>query len=120
MWIMGREGFVSIVEKPADRATGRLTLRARVRSDLEALRATVLPTLSAIEAHTGSDYPYRATAPREEVARAMASWVERIDYANFKDAVAKAQGKPRATVYGRVWEALLRLEVLPATRGVGA
>ena len=28
--------------------------------------------------------------------------------------------KPRATVYGRVWEALLRLEVPPATRGVGA
>jgi 8-oxo-dGTP pyrophosphatase MutT (NUDIX family) len=45
----------------------------------------------------------------------MARWVDRIDYDNFKDSVAKTQGKARAAVYARVWEALLRLEVLPKT-----
>ena len=113
MWMIGRDGFVSIVQKPGDAAKGQLTLRARVRADLEALRSSVLPELSAIAAHVGSDYPYRATAPRESVAKAMAECVRKIDYANFKQAVAKEHGHARAAVYGDVWHALLGLEPLP-------
>jgi hypothetical protein len=41
MWMIGRDGFVSIVQKPGDAAKGQLTLRARVRADLEALRSSV-------------------------------------------------------------------------------
>jgi 8-oxo-dGTP pyrophosphatase MutT (NUDIX family) len=113
MWMIGRDGFVSIVQKPSDAAKGQLTLRARARADLEALQASVLPDLSAIAAHVGTDYPYRATAPRESVAKAMAESVRNIDYANFKHAVAKAHGHARAAVYGDVWHALLGLEQLP-------
>jgi 8-oxo-dGTP pyrophosphatase MutT (NUDIX family) len=113
MWMIGRDGFVSIVQKPGDAAKGQLTLRARVRADLEALRSSVLPELSAIAAHVGSDYPYRATAPRESVANAMAECVRKIDYANFKKAVAQEHGHARAAVYGDVWHALLGLEQLP-------
>ncbi len=112
MWLIAKDGFVSIVEKPRDRTLDRLTLRARVRSDLEHLRATVLPTLSPIQTDGGTDYPYRATAPRADVASAVAEMVLAIDYGNFKATVAKHHGRRRAEVYGGVWEELLRLEKL--------
>jgi hypothetical protein len=41
--------------------------------------------------------------------------VDDLDYPNFKDAVAKAQGHDRAKVYGKVWYDLLPLtDVGPA------
>jgi hypothetical protein len=33
-----------------------------------------------------------------------------IDYSNFKDNVAKAQGKGRAKAYSKVWQALWDLQ----------
>ena len=72
MWVLTTAGFFSIVEKPGDRAAGRLTIRARVRGDLERLRAEALPGLGTIETGAGTDYPFRAVAPRAEVATAMA------------------------------------------------
>lgn len=48
MWIITPLGFFSIVQKPGDVPTGTLTIRARVRSDLEALKAAVLPGLGKI------------------------------------------------------------------------
>ncbi|MFO0295896.1 MAG: NUDIX domain-containing protein [Rhodospirillales bacterium] len=106
MWVLTTAGFFSIVEKPGDRAAGRLTIRARVRGDLERLRAEALPGLGKIETGAGTDYPFRAVAPRAEVAAAIAKLVTDLDYPNFKDAVAARQGSDRADAYGRVWEAL--------------
>lgn len=106
MWLLTTIGFFSIVEKPGDRDAGRLTIRARVRGDLERLRAEVLPGLGPIEAGGGTDYAFRAVAPRAEVAAAMATLATTLDYANFKDAVAARQGVGREAVYGRVWKVL--------------
>lgn len=106
MWIMTDLGFFSIVEKPGDRAAGRLTIRARVRGDLEALRASVLPGMGDIVEGGGTDYPYRAAAPRGELAVALANLAMKLDYANFKDAVKSRQGAARAAAYGEVWQAL--------------
>src|SRR5690606_37392968 len=91
MWLLTPYGFFSIVQKPADVAAGTLTVRARVVSDLETLRDTVLPTLSPTVADQGTDYAYRATAPREDVAQALGELVMRATYSNFKNEVAKRQ-----------------------------
>ncbi|MFN7001302.1 MAG: hypothetical protein ACK4ST_14950, partial [Elioraea tepidiphila] len=103
-------GFFSIVRKPEHAAAGLPTVRARVAADLDALRREALPDPGPTEAHTGTDYPFRARAPQAAVARAIGALVAGIDYANFKDAVAARQGPARAEVYHGVWSALRRLE----------
>jgi hypothetical protein len=110
MWLMTPLGFFSIVCKPDDAGGGTLTIRARVKSDLEALRRDFLPRLGAIVDGGGTDYRYRAKALRSEIADAVAGLVRQIDYSNFKDEVAARQGKHRADRYGRVWRALYDLE----------
>ena len=84
MWLISPTGFFSIVCKPGDEEQGMLTIRSRVRSDLDALRE-YLPSLGAIAEGTGSDYRYRARAKRGEVSKALEKLVQQIDYANFKD-----------------------------------
>ena len=116
MWLMTPSGFFSIVQKPEDEQAGTLTIRAQVRGDPERLRETCLPGMGEIVANAGTDYRYRARAPRAEVASAMAKIVNDIQYANFKDEVAREQGKVRAGFYGEVWQVLydLRDEAAPA------
>lgn len=109
MWLITTRGFFSIVEKPGDRAAGMLTIRARVRADLEALRE-VLPALGDITDKGGTDYPFRARAPREAVAAAMADLVATLDYDNFKTAVADRQGQEREDTYHKVWSVLYALK----------
>jgi hypothetical protein len=60
-----------------------LTIRARVKADLEALRERSLPGLGKIAENAALDYRYRAKAPRDQVAEALARMVQDIDYANF-------------------------------------
>lgn len=109
MWILTPVGFFSIVEKPDDSKSGTLTIRARVKADLERLRELYLPSLSEISANAGTDYRYRARAPRGEVGIALANMTLDLNYANFKDEVAKRQGKSRAAYYGKVWDVLYGL-----------
>ena len=110
MWLMTPIGFFSIVQKPGDRRAGTLTVRARVRADLAALKAQFLPTLGPIREGTGTDYRYRATAPTVDVSSAFARMLGAIDYSNFKDEVAKVQGDPRAHLYHEVWGVLAQLQ----------
>ena len=110
MWLMTPFGFFSIVRKPDDVGSGTLTIRARVRSDLEALRKHFLPSLQAIAENASTDCRYRAKAPRAEVAKALEEMVNDLDYDNFKNEVAKKQGKDRANIYGEVWSVLYDLQ----------
>lgn len=110
MWLITNFGFFSIVEKPDDRARGKLTIRARVRSDLECLRDRYLPSMGAISESSGSDYRFRAIADRQSVATAMQQAIADIDYANFKNAVAVEQGWQRADKYHDVWAVLYGLQ----------
>jgi hypothetical protein len=114
MWLMTPFGFFSIVCKPGDMERGTLTIRARVKSDLEALRQHYLPSLDAIVDGGGTDYQYRATAPRDAVAEAIGKAVRQIDYSNFKNEVSARQGQHRAHTYGEIWGALYDLEQLRA------
>jgi len=115
MWIMTKLGFFSIVEKPEDRKNGNLTVRARVRADLENLRKQFLPGLGPIQEDAGTDYRYRAKAKKADGGAALAGLTESVDYANFKNEVAKRQGKLRAEAYGKVWSGLYQLQDNPPT-----
>jgi hypothetical protein len=118
VWLTTTLGFFSVVRKPGD---GHLTIRARVKGDLVALRQQYLPSLGEIVEGAGTDYPYRATVAAEDLATAVGRMVLDIDYSNFKSAVLARQGLPREKVYARVWEALLGLEGLgPGDSGASA
>lgn len=113
MWVLTSLGFFSIVRKPDDVGAGTLTVRARVRADLVALRDAALPTLGAIVSSPDADYRYRARAPQADVAAALARLAAALDYANFKDEVARCQGQARAELYEHVWGALHALQRNP-------
>ena len=83
-----------------------LTIRSRVRSDLDALRE-YLPSLGAIAEGAGTDYRYRARAKRGEVAKTLAKNGLDLDYENFKNEVADKPGKYRVSFYG--WDILYGL-----------
>ncbi len=107
MWLFTTIGFFSVVQKPGE---AQLTVRARVAADLDRLRERYLPTMSATVANAGTDYPFRARVSRKAFSEAMARMGEDIDYANFKNEVAKVSGKGRAGIYSGVWTRLLALE----------
>ena len=110
MWLITPTGFFSIVQKLDDVAANTLTVRARVRQDLGALREQFLLGLGKIEESRSNDYRYRAVAPRVEVAIAMAQMVNSLDYSNVKSRVAKVQGPERAQLYHGVWNVLYQLQ----------
>ena len=71
MWLLTNFGFFSIVQKKDDPKYGTLTVRSRVRADLEALKEKYFKqTMGEIQVNTGSDYKYRAKVPRESMAGA--------------------------------------------------
>jgi 8-oxo-dGTP pyrophosphatase MutT (NUDIX family) len=118
MWIINRIGFFSVVEKPEDSKTKTVTVRARVRSDLDALRAKYLPSLGPTLDHGGTDYPFRAKAPKADFADALSRLALDIDYDNFKNEVAKKQGHGRADLYHELWDTLRKLQD-PAVTATG-
>jgi hypothetical protein len=108
MWTITRIGFFSIVQKAEDIGKDTLTIRARVREDLDNLRK-YLPDMTVIRENIGTDYQFRARAPRSSVVSALSTLVKEIDYNNFKNEVTKVQGKERASAYSDVWWALSEL-----------
>jgi 8-oxo-dGTP pyrophosphatase MutT (NUDIX family) len=91
-----------------------LTVRSRVKGDLENLRKHALPTLGEIETSTATDYPFRARASKADVAAAFVKLALSIDYSNFKSEVAMRQGGGREKVYHQVWQVLRALEPPPS------
>jgi hypothetical protein len=100
MWIFLSESFLSVVQKPDD--TDTLTVRARIKGDIEALFPDAKVTEGA-----GTDYRFRATIPREVVAKAMADRVMALDYGNFKSSV---KDRTRHDAYMGVWDVMYRYQ----------
>lgn len=107
MWLFTPDGFYSIVQKPGHEY---LTVRSRVASDLDILREKFMPTLSATDEGTGTDYRFRATIGHAAFAEGLAMIGHDIHYDNFKNEVARVKGPERAMAYGYVWQALIGLE----------
>ena len=110
MWLLTTFGFFSIVEKPEDRGTGMVTVRARVRGDIESLRSRYLPELSEIEGTPERDYAWRGRVTREDLGKGLARVALDIDYANFETEVAQHMGYARELVYHDVYETLSALQ----------
>jgi 8-oxo-dGTP pyrophosphatase MutT (NUDIX family) len=103
MWLFTPFGFYSIVRKTPG---PELTIRGRTLGDLQRLRARFLPSATEPVSQAGTDYPWRMRCTEQALAAAIPALVASIDYANFKDAVAKVTGPARATRYGKVWDVL--------------
>lgn len=117
MWILTPEGMYSIVKpQPTDPIfkrhgqTGDLAIRSRDEQDLINLRENWLPEMGEIVSYPNRDYPFRAYAQPDDIARAWSRIFFTLDWTNFKDEVKAKQGPQRAAIYGRVWSTLLAIE----------
>lgn len=107
MWVFSTIGFFSVVKKDSDEV-GTVTIRSRVREDLERL-GDYIPSMSEINTG-GSDYGYRATAPQAEYAEAIGKLAGEIDYSNFKDKIGEIDTW-RSEVYSDVWAAAYGMQI---------
>ena len=107
MWLFTNFGFYSVVKK---RGEDCLTVRSRVREDLDRLREQYLPDLGQTLDHVGTDYPFRAQVSHEDFGEALKQISLNLDYSNFKNVVNRELGTRRAGVCGNVWSELLELE----------
>lgn len=82
MWIFTSKAFLSIVEFPGE--SDMLWVRARFPGHIEA----VFPGVEVKET-PAADYRYRATVPRDAVARWMAREVQDLKYGNFKQSIVE-------------------------------
>ena len=107
MWLMTRFGFFSVVQKGGETD---LTIRSRVRTDLEELHSRYIPAMSEILEVAGSDYKYRVKISHIDFAEAMRQLIMDVDYSNFKNTVLAEQGVERAQVYDQIWHTLFDLK----------
>jgi len=116
MWLFTTVGFFSVVQKANQDG---LTVRARVKEDIDRLRVKYMPKLTATVSGGGTDYPFRASISHDDFALGLAQIAHDIRYANFKSEIGRTQGVKREAVYGKVWAALQSLEneVKPAATG---
>ena len=110
MWLVTTFGYFSIVQKHSDRDTDTLTVRCRVRQDMELLKQKYLPNLGPIQARGGADYPYRAKVRRADLADAFRQAIMDLSYSNFKAEVALQLGHRREDLYTDVWMSLRALQ----------
>ncbi len=110
MWLITTQGFYSAVEHRDDPDV--LIVRTRAQADIEALRAQI-PSIEPFEDPT-ADYRWRALVRRVDWVGAVSELAAEIDYPNFKNAVGERQGHGRASIYSKVWKALVGLRERPA------
>ena len=107
MWILTPVGFFSVVQKEGD---AKLSVRARVRSDLEDLTEQYLPHIKSIKEGGHTDYPYRIFVSHTDWSNALGQIANDINYPNFKRKIKSKQGPIRSKIYGSVWRELYMLE----------
>lgn len=102
MWIFLSDAMLSIVEKPGDAKAGMLTVRGRIKGDIEKVFPEAKVTVGG-----GTDYRFRATITREKVVQAMHDQVMGVSYSNFKSTV---MDRGRHDAYLRVWQAMFTFQ----------
>lgn len=109
MWLYTVVGFFSVIQKPGDSV---VTIRARIRSDLERFKQLYLPDMSEITETPTADYGFRGTASHAAFADALYHISQEIDYPNFKNAISERDSRERAKIYEKIWAASLELRHL--------
>lgn len=106
MWVFTLDGFYSAVQSRED--TRILTVRCRSKEDAANLRERLAAQryFTVVEHTPDRDYAWRLSVPRMAWAHYLQNAVERLDYGNFKDAVAAQQGLDRADTYHDVWQVM--------------
>lgn len=104
MWIITKDGFISVVEWRHD--PGCVLVRARVREDLLTLVQDF-----AIERNPEADYMYRTVVTREELAAWLAKRVDDVCYTSHaKEEMTTSddgtRDMARYDAYMDVWGAL--------------
>lgn len=102
MWLFLPNSMLSIVQKPGDAKAGTLTVRGRIAGDIEA----VFPD-AVVSEGAGTDYRFRATIRREQVAKAMHDAVMNLNWANFK---AQVKERRRHDAYMGCWQAMFHFQ----------
>lgn len=125
MWLFEKRGFVSVVAydpkydrkkdspftKIAKQGGTHLLVRARIKEDLDWLKA-VVPSM-VVDTDPGADYAYRAVISRKQFKRALAEAVDGITYdSHFKEVARdnspKVEGRYNAMM--SVWTAFSKLQ----------
>ena len=112
MWLVTDIGFYSIVQKPWDIKEDTLTVRGRVKDDMNALYKLIpqQDQFTKITHNPMDDYAFRFRASRKAVAKAINKLVTNLKYENFKNQVTKTQGHDRSFLYHEVWDVLYQLQ----------
>ena len=81
-------------------------LRARVKQDLDNIKALALPgDIEVVQSYAGSDYPWRILLNARQKA-ALFMRLSKIDYSNFKGHIAQIpnqQSFTRLHTYNQIW-----------------
>ncbi len=113
MWIFDKRGFFALAASQTPKAPkGTLSVRARVRADLDAFRKHYSSKLGPTIVIPGADYEYRADISPDELRKAMVKMAEGVDYTKFKPEAERFStgGHERHSLYLGVWSAMLNAE----------
>ena len=106
MWMVTPLGAFSFRCTPADLRNGTLTIESKVRSDLEALMAAVLPSACPIVEVLSKSRGYMVRCGRGEVALALATLAMDLNYDNFVEKFTDQQGSSRTEGNEPLWQAI--------------
>jgi len=107
MWLFTSSGFISIVEKDAD----RLAVRARDSLSLSSLAQSYGVEIRSTPT---ADYPYRIFITKDQFKNWLSNQPGQIDYKNFKSEVSITRGKNFANALLKVWSAMHAIEDMQA------
>jgi len=110
MWVICDVGFFNIVCQDGDLGAGLLTVKARSKKDLEALR-DFIPYTNAIEESQVADYRFRIKAPKHQVRGGFATILNEINYPKTKPKLAE-NNPDRSSIYLRTWAVLEQIQYL--------
>jgi len=107
MWLFTSSGFISIVEKDAD----RLAVRARDSLSLSSLAQSYGVEIRSTPT---ADYPYRIFITKDQFKNWLSNQPGQIEYKNFKSEVSITRGKNFANALLKVWSEMHAIEDIQA------
>lgn len=109
MWIASTLGFFSIKQ---DTPKPNWFIRARVKADLEALKAEI-PALAEVPVldWKGADYRYRLIVEADQLTDVFKALQESIVYPNFKSAIGRSPAqRHKLAAYHSIWHTMADLQ----------